>query len=70
MKKKRKYDEDAKHVATAELRESRGMTKMPGMISTSAEPGILVGMMPDGLRDVSSGEMEGARRESRQWIFE
>ena len=66
----KKCDEDAKHVATAELRESRDMTETPGMVSTSAEPGILVGMMPDGLKDVNSREMEGARRESRQWIFE
>ena len=40
--KKRKYDEDAKHLVTTELRESRGMTEMLGAISTSVEPGVLV----------------------------
>ena len=56
---KRKCDEDTNHVATAELTESRDMMEMPGMISTSAEPGILADVMPDGLRHMNSGEMEG-----------
>ena len=59
MKKKRKCDEDTNHVAISELRESRGMIKMPGIISTSAKPGVWVGVIPDSLRDVNSGEMEG-----------
>ena len=39
--------------------------KMPRMISTNAEPGVLASVMPDGLRDVNGGEMEGARKEGQ-----
>ena len=42
MYRGKKSDEDAKHLVTTELRESRGMTKMLGTTSTSTEPGVLV----------------------------
>ena len=59
--KKRKCEEDAKHLVTTGPRESRDMMKMPGMISTSAKPGVLVSVMPNDLRDVNGGEMEVVR---------
>ena len=70
MVKKRKYDEDAKRLVATKLKESRGTTKMPGIISINAEAGILVSIMPD-LRHCANtyvylgGEMDGAGRESR-----
>ena len=54
MVKKRKYDEAAKRLVATKLKESRNMTKMPGIISTSAMPGVLVSVMRDGLRHVNT----------------
>ena len=36
------------------LRESCDMTKTPGIISTSAKPGVLVSVIPDGLGHVNT----------------